>query len=186
MHAHMCHMTQVRMHKKISVVFEWMRERGEGTVLVTLRKDRDSRRETTSLLVSVLPPRGIVLSYEKTTASTDPPPRLKHKRYASRVRAILRKDYCRHRPTPSTKGTTAYFPCQHSIILMSNEGQCLSQQRLGRGPGVHCRPRSCTIKAWTRSSSVDGPAIAEEHRNHLSVMIGRSSAGTRTAIVGTF
>ena len=67
MHAHMCHMTQVRMHKKISVVFEWMRERGEGTVLVTLRKDRDSRRETTSLLVSVLPPRGIELSYEKTT-----------------------------------------------------------------------------------------------------------------------
>ena len=66
MHAHK-RKAQVCMHKKISVVFEWMRERGEGTVLVTLRKDRDSRRETTNLLVSVLPPRGIALSYEKTT-----------------------------------------------------------------------------------------------------------------------
>ena len=99
MHAHK-RKAQVCMHKKISVVFEWMRERGEGTVLVTLRKDRDSRRETTSLLVSVLPPRGIELSYEKTTASTDPPPRLKHKRYASRVRAILRKDYRRQFDPP--------------------------------------------------------------------------------------
>ena len=110
MHAHK-RKAQVCMHKKISVVFEWMRERGEGTVLVTLRKDRDSRRETTSLLVSVLPPRGIELSYEKTTAGTDPPSRLKHKRYASRDCVILRKDYRRQfDPPPSTKGTTAYFP----------------------------------------------------------------------------